>query len=809
MMEMDGIQNGQTRELVLPIEGMTCAACATRIERRLGKLDGVKEAVVNYATEEAHVRVDSVVGAHKIASVVDAAGYGVRTVVVEAIRDTPSAAQQLLEQVLGVAGVTGGDVKEEGTASLVSIRYLEGVTDLGALARRMGTAAVDAKEGDTAHASSAARSRMLRRKLVLGAALTVPVVALSMGGFSFAGLDVLLLLLTTPVVVYAGAEFFSLAWKAARHRATDMNTLIAIGVGAAYAYSTAVVIVPGFFRDAGEQGVYFEAAAVIVTLILLGRWLEERARGKTGEAVRSLIRLQPQTANVIRGEEQVEVPIAGLRLDDIVLVTPGQRVPIDGTVRSGASSVDESMVTGEPLPVEKGPGDQVVAGTINTTGALRCAVRRLGGDTTLQQIIRLVKARAGLQSANTGSGGPYRRHLRPVGDRNRDNHGGGLVVYGSGTTTEPRPAPVCDGADHCLSVCSGPCNANGCGGGHGPCSARRRPVPERPGGRTRWRTPDRDFRQDRYTHHGRAACGRSGRSRGDGASGNSRPGRLRRGILGAPSGQGRFWQPQRRPGFRFGSRIHLPAKRDWASRPQVGTQNVVLGNAAFLMLSGITAPAPSSGEVRTAIHVGVDGVLQGTLWLSDTVRPESGAAVQALRAIGVEPVIVSGDTEGAVRRLSDDLGVDEWLAGSRPDEKARYAESRQREGNRVGMLGDGINDAPALAQADVGFAVGGGTGIAIESSDVTFMRDDPRLVAWTVKLSRSAMRIIRQNLFFAFVYNVICIPIAAGVLYPAFGLLLSPMIASGAMALSSVSVVANSLRLSRWEASRQPSDRTK
>ncbi len=787
------IAEPRTTEILLPIEGMTCVACATRIERKLGRLEGVETAVVNYATEEARVVLTS--GAPTTSGLidtVDAAGYGVRLDHAETLRGSRPEAESVVSSALTIPGVIEARVVEDSGRWVARVDYLAPSTDKRRLQKALGSAA-PAPVDESKAVSEGKRSKDLKRRFWVSVVLTVPVTILSMGGFSFGGLLWLLAALTTPVVIWSGAEFFRLAARAARHGAADMNTLVAMGVGTAYLYSMGVVLAPGFFARAGEGGVYFEAAAVIVTLILLGRWLEENAKGKTSAAIKSLIRLQPQEARVVRDGTELQVPIASIELGDEVLVKPGERIPVDGTLRSGKSSVDESMVTGEPIPVEKAVGDLVVAGTINTTGAFTCIVNRVGQDTVLQQIVLLVRRAQGSKAS-----------IQALADRIAAVFVPGVIVFASVTALvwwifgpEPR-------LNHSLLrfvtilIIACPCALG---------LATPTAIVAATGRAARFGV----------LFHSATAVEAAGRLEvmvldKTGTLTKGEPvvskvfavsGKTEEEVLQfAAAAESLSEHPLARAVVRAAEERNvglLPAT-EFSSETGMGVHAIVdgkplvLGNRDFLEAQGIKVDGTT--DERTPVHVAVDGVFVGTLWIEDELREEAEAAVKGLRALGLEAAIASGDADGPVNSVAQRLGITRVLSRARPQDKAAHIEGLQKSGAIVGMVGDGINDAPALAQADVGFAVGGSTGVAIDAADVAFLRDDPTMVAWTISLSRKALRIIRQNLFFAFVYNVVLIPVAAGALYPVWGVLLNPMLASAAMALSSVSVISNSLRLS-------------
>ncbi len=730
--------------LALPVEGMECAACAVRVEKALGKQTGVRSASVNYATAEALVAYDpAATSLDRLAAAVEATGYRVRT-------ETPDEAEAAEEREAGY--------------------------------------------------------RATRRRTIIAVLLSLPVMVLSMahGALDFAGMRWVMLALTTPVVVWAGAPFFAGAWRSLRHRATDMNTLVALGVGAAYGYSALATLAPGLWvRTTGAvPEVYFEAAAVIVTLILLGRRLEERAKRQTGAAVRALIGLQPETARVRRDGREVEVPVADVAVGDVLVVRPGERVPLDGTVTEGASAVDESMLTGEPLPVEKRPGDAVTGATLNRTGAFAFRVTRTGEGTTLAQIVRLVREAQGRKA--------------PI-QRLADTVAGVFVpvvlliavaafVVWLAVGPEPPlahallalvsvliiacPCALGLATPTAIVVATGRAAEQGLLFKGGDAVERVGDVEvvllDKTGTLTEGTPRLTDIAPlGRWTEADLLAFAAAAEARSE-----------------HPIGEAIVAEAEAR-------RLALPPAEAFESQTGLGIEATVggravrIGNRDFLAehgieqtgLDGIEADLARSG--KTVVRVAIAGEAAGVLAVADTVRPTSKEAVAALHGLGLEVVMVTGDAEASARAVAAAVGIERVEANVRPADKAEVVRRYQRAGKTVAMVGDGINDAPALAAADVGVAMGAGTDIAVEASDVTLVRDSLLAVADAFRLSRRTMRTIRQNLFFAFVYNVVGIPVAAGVLYPAFGLLLSPVIASAAMALSSVSVVTNSLRLRR------------
>lgn len=616
--------------------------------------------------------------------------------------------------------------------------------------------------------AEAAEMRRLRKRLVVGAIFAVPVFILGM----LERLPAVQFLLTLPVLFYAGRGFFEDAWTALKHRSANMNTLIALGTGTAFLYSTCVLVTGG--RD-----VYFEAAAVIIVLILVGRTLEARAQGTASDAIRHLIQLQPATARVIRQSREQEIPLADVRAGDIVVVRPGERVPVDGVVRDGASEIDESMLTGESLPVAKAAGAEVFAGTANGTGAFRFEARKVGRDTALAQIIALVKRAQ-------GSKAPVARLADVVsGYFTVAVLAIALVTFGAwlffapiGTAIENAVAVLIIACPCAMGLATPTAIMVGTGrgaergilikGGEFLETAARvdtvvldktgtittgKPVVKRVralNGRGEKEIVQLAAAVERWSEHPAAHA------------------ILKRADATALVDS---------TGFRA-----IPGR---GAEAMVGTEKVFVGR----------------GEAG-AIAVDVDGVPAGEFDLSDEVKPEAAAAIGRLRSMGIEVWMITGDNHRVAQEIAAEVGIapSHVLAEVLPEVKEREVARLKGEGRRVAMVGDGINDAPALARADVGIAIGTGTDVAIDAAGIILMRGDLSGVPEALALARQTLRIIRQNLFWAFGYNALGIPIAAGVLYPFTGWMLSPMIASAAMALSSVSVVTNSLRLRRFRA---------
>ncbi|MEN3334634.1 MAG: P-type Cu+ transporter [Blastocatellia bacterium] len=749
----------------LSITGMSCAACAHHIEQSLSATAGVRRANVNFATLRAAVEYDP------------------------ATTDVPHLVEAVKE-----AGYRASDIAE-------------------------------AEFADEADAERAAREKEYneaRRKFWVAAWLSLPVLLIAMShgriaALNFAGAEWLQLVLTTPVVFYSGWPFYRGAWAALRHRLADMNTLIAVGTGAAYLYSLAATIAPGFFAP-GHQGigemagmakppVYFEAAGVIIALILLGRMLESRARGKTSNAIRKLVGLQAKTARVIREGRQHDIAIGDVMLGDTIIVRPGEKIPVDGVILDGASAVDESMLTGESLPVDKRAGDTVFGATINKTGAFRFKATKVGKDTVLQQIVRMVQEAQGAKAP-----------LARLADRISGVFTPVVIAIAIATFVVwfvVMPAgvrlPMALQAFVSVLIIACPCalglatpTAIMVGTGRGAENGILIKGGESLETAHRLQTIVLD-------KTGTITSGKPELTDVIAARGFDEREMLRIVATAEKSSEHSIAEAIVRGATARG--LQLTDAREFNAvaghgiEARVDKHQVLIGNAKMMserhvVLNGLAERAAGlAAEGKTPMFAAIDGRLAGLLAIADQIRAESRAAISALQEMGIEVVMITGDSRATAETVAREVGIPRVFAEVLPNEKAAEIKRLQSEKKIVGMVGDGINDAPALAQADVGIAIGTGTDVVIDASDVTLISGDLRGVVTAIKLSRATVRTIKQNLFWAFIYNVIGIPIAAGLLYPLTGWLLSPIIASAAMSLSSVSVVTNSLRLRSFRAS--------
>ncbi|MCL6552072.1 MAG: heavy metal translocating P-type ATPase [Firmicutes bacterium] len=806
------------RRVDLPVAGMSCASCVARVEQHLRQVPGVAAAEVNFAAERAAVTFDpATVSVQRLVAAVHDAGYEVpraRTVIPIAGMSCASCVAKVEAALRAVDGVVAAAVnlaREQAT-----VEYVPGVASPEALRRAIREAGYEplASEEATVDREAQRRARELRDlrlRLAVAALLSAPILWGSLPHMGIAVWTPLVLhdwtvqfLLATPVQVWAGWRFYRGLWAALRHRSADMNTLIAVGTSAAYLYSVAATFAPQWFAASGvPPAVYYETASIIIAFILLGRYLEARAKGQTSEAIRRLMSLQAKTARVVRGEQEVDVPVEEVQVGDVVVVRPGERIPVDGIVIAGRSTVDESMITGESMPVEKGEGDEVIGATLNKTGAFRFRATRVGRDTTLAQIIRLVEEAQGSKAPIQRLADRVAAYFVPaviaialvtaavwllVGPQPRVTYAllafvAVLIIACPCALGLATPTAIMvgtgRGAEAGILIRSGEALE----------TAHRLTavVFDKTGTLTRGAPQVTDvLPADGMDAAALLQLAASAERHSEHPIGEAVVAYARaRGIaLSEPSA--------------------FEAVPGHGIEAVVDGRRVLVGNAALLERAGLAANGLRADVERlaaagkTPMVVAVDGAPAGVIAVADTLKPHSRQVVAALQRMGMQVLMLTGDTRRTAEAIAAQLGIDRVLAEVKPGEKAAQIGALQRQGHVVAMVGDGINDAPALVQADLGIALGAGTDVAIESADIVLVGDDLRGVLAAIALSRRTMQTIRQNLFWAFAYNVALIPVAAGVLYPFTGMLLNPALAALAMAASSVTVVSNSLRLRRF-----------
>ena len=837
-------QTQEEQSISLVVQGMTCAACVWRIEEAVSRIPGVHEAAVNLATERARVTYDpAVVTPAHIAHAVTDAGYTPatvkRTLPVSGMQDA-SAVSRLEAALRAVPGVLRADLNL--AAENAFIAYLPDVTDVAALKSSVAEAGYTLEaaghEPETAHgapaqAASSAEQRAMKVRLGIALALSLLVLLGSMGSVLFPSLrgwwgenPYLLWALATPVQFWVGWRFYRGAWATLRHLTFDMNALIVMGTSAAYFYSVAAVLAPGFFISQamnGETPLYFDTAAVIITLILLGRYLEARAKRQTAAAIHALMDFQPQMARIVREGTPHEVPVAMLAVGDVVQVRPGERVPVDGLVLEGQSAIDESMLTGESMPVEKTPGDEVVGGTLNTIGAFTFRATRIGKDTALARIVRLIEEAQ-------GSKAPLQRLADRIAARFVPAViAVALVTFFAWYLLGPEPALTrALLAFVAVLIIACPCAlglatptavmvAMGAGAAKGvlvrDSEALERlhnvttVVLDKTGTLTQGKPEVTDVIAVDRMDSGLRRNDEPGDSSPQSIASESEAEMLRLAAAAEQASEHPLSQAVVRAAH--AKSLTLPPAKEFIAAPGRGIRAEVtgklirVGNQAYMEESSVdlgenAARARSfHAEGKTALFVAVDGIFAGMIAVADTLKPSAAPTVQTLRDRGLTVMMLTGDAARTAQAIAGQLAIEHVSAEVLPGQKAAAIEARQAAGEVVAMVGDGINDAPALARSDVGIALGAGADVALEAADITLMGDNLSGLETAFALSLATRRTIWQNLGWAFGYNVVLIPVAAGVLYPFIGIVLNPMLAAAAMAFSSVSVVMNSLRLRR------------
>ena len=774
-------------QIRIPVSGMTCAACQARVQRALQKAPGVVDASVNLMMNSAAVTFDPMQSSpDALLDVIRGTGYG-------ATLASPD--QTAFEEQEARDRASEEEFRELRRKAIVS-----GIA--GVIAMIVSMPLMSAGE----HATHAATGDPFMRWATTALTPTLRSIIPWAYTSGTAPITWTLLAVTLTVMLWAGRHFYTRAWTSFRHHSADMNTLIAVGTGAAFVYSVLATVAPGFFTSRGvPPDVYYEAVIIIIALILTGNAFEARARKQTSTALRALVNLRPKTARVLRNDTELDVPVEEVVAGETVVVRPGERVPTDGRIVAGESALDESMITGESLPIVKTAGDRVVGGTINRTGAFRYQATTLGSDSVLSQIVQLMRDAQ-------GSRAPIQR----LADRVSAVFVPVVISIAIATfviwfiAADSAPAVRAFAAAVAVLIIACPCAmglavptavmvSTGKGAALGLLIKGGEPLQRAA-----------DITTVVLDKTGTVTEGRPSVTDAVLVANAPHPiGSEDALIQYTASLENSSEHPLAEAIVRRAKLYALPlletsrfvALSGRGATGDVGGVALAAGNEALMREQGVDVSAlreradALAGEGKTPMYVASNGTLAGLIAVADAIRPTSRQAISGLHRMGLEVVMLTGDNERTAQAIARQAGVDRVIAGVLPEGKVAEIERLKREGKVVAMVGDGINDAPALAAADVGMAIGTGTDIAVEAADVVLMRGDLQSVAQAIELSRRTMRTMKQNLFWAFIYNVIGIPIAAGALYAPLGILLSPILASGAMAFSSVSVVANSLRL--------------
>lgn len=791
------------------IEGMDCASCASKISQKLEKVSGIDEVNINFVNAKANIKYDSYkVTIHQIIKTINEVGYTVKLSKLELLVPDISDAS-CISAIEKDLCTTDGIVttKTDLSNKKVYIDYVSEVISVKEIKKVISKTGYTPKEIKTdskqeKETLEEEEYKKQKSKLIVSILFALPIFIISMFLPEFGSNNWIMLFLSLPVIFWAGNQFYIGAYKAFVHKSANMNTLIAVGTGSAFLYSLVATLFPNLFVSIGQKPeVYYEVATVIITLILTGRMLEAKAKGRTSQAIQRLIGLQPKTARVINEKGEQYIVIENLKVGDIIIVKPGEKIPIDGEIIDGSSSVNESMITGESLPVEKKIGDPVIGATINQTGSFKYRTTKVGKDTTLQQIITLVEQAQGSKVPIQRLADIISGYFVPV-----------VIIIAIITfilwfNLAPEPVRLHYAIMNFVAVLiiACPCAlglatptaimvSTGLGAENGiliksgasleTLHKVQTVILDKTGTITKGEPEVTDIitNMDKKDFLFYVASAEKN---------SEHP--LSKAIIEKSEME----------------KLSLIDSQDFESltgngiKAKVKDQEVIIGNQKLmeenkLNLDFLKEQQQFSEEGKTTIFVAINNKLEGIIAIADTIKPESISAIKQFKRMGLEVVMLTGDNQKTAETIAKQVGIDRVIAEVMPQDKAKVVSQIQKESKIVAMVGDGINDAPALVQADVGIAIGKGTDIAIESSDIALIKGSLLGVISAIKLSKQTMSVIKQNLFFSFFYNSLGIPIAAGLLYTSFGILLSPMIGAFAMAASSISVIFNSLRLRKF-----------
>jgi Cu+-exporting ATPase len=819
---MRDVISEKNESITLPVKGMSCASCSARIEKKFGELDGVSLAKVNFAAEMATVEFDpEKISAEQFPEEIKKLGFEVPWVhenfPIEGMT-CASCVSRVEKKLSSLSGVS--EVKVNLATEQASIEYLPALIGFTGLKEALSNAGyhlrpAKSEEGIPSDEENRYLKELatLKLKLIVSGITSILVMALSIKGEEIGlplPLNLLLFLLATPVQFYCGGQFYRGAINGIRHGYTDMNTLIAVGTSAAYLYSTVETFFPSWVQIADEKlAVYFDTSVMIIALVLLGRWMESRAKRSASNAIKKLMQLQPRTATVERQGEEIEISIAELIVGDRVWVRPGEQIPVDGKIFEGNSSIDESMLTGENMPLEKNVGDDIFGASINKTGFFKMKVTRLGQDTVLAKIIKLVEEAQ-------GSKAPVQKLVDKIAGIFVPSVIGLAVItflfwwlFGKYFTELPAFSFALMSFISVLIIAC-PCalglatpTAIMVGTGRG---AKMGILIK--GGEALERAEKIDTIV--FDKTGTLTWGKpevadvllAPATKLDADQLLSLAGSLEKGSE-HPLAQAVVTEAKRR-GQKLKTPVDFHALPGFGVEGKVDNQKVLLGNKRLMVENQIDISSIDNQLVKltengkTPMILCVDGKVAGLIATTDALKPHAKENILNLKKMGLDVVMLTGDNSKTAQAVAGQLGINRVISEVLPSGKVDEIEKIKQSGHCVAMVGDGINDAPALAAADVGIALGSGADVAMEASDITLVGSDIKATVESIELSKATMSKIRQNLFWAFIYNIVCIPIAAGVLYPAYGILLQPVFAAAAMSLSSLSVVGNSLLLNRY-----------